>query len=263
MYYELLEAANTDFVSAIDRTWPRYRTTRLDAVVGALTVAQGARTAVTLRLLLDALTTWRRLDPNEFNNRGGSNGVGYRLWKEAKQGLRNAFNQVYPMPDPAVPPNCPGVTINGIYIPQGSHMEICHGFAFRWGVAAGKLAPNPGMTGAFAAHNGVNMLPLLYPGGGAAFPAARAGGILQIHRGDIVGMFLGALLGHSLIAESANGWFSANNTGSFGRGVGRCQVNVNDNFGMYGGLQCGWVGNGNQWRRPDNQVVSVIYNRIP
>ena len=263
MYYELLDPANTEFVTSINRRFPRYRTARLDAVVLALGVAKNNPNAVNLRTLLDRMTVWRLREPKEFGNRGGTNGVGYRLWKEAKQGLRNIHHQGYLQFDPNPPPAYPGVTINGIYVPQAGHMEICHGFAFRWAVAAGKLAPNPAMTGPNAAHNGAIMLPLLYPGGGGAYPAARAGGVLQVQAGDIVGMFLGADLGHSLIAESPNLWFSANNVGSFGGGVGRSQIDVNGAFGIFLGQQCGWVGAGNQWRRPDNAIVDVIYRRIP
>ena len=262
MYYELLDQANTEFVDSINRGFPRFRSARLDAVVTALNAAKGNPSAPNLRTLLDRMTDWRRRDHSECENRGRTNGVGYRLWMEAKQGLRNIHHQAYPQPDPAPPPVYPGVTINGIHVPQAGHMEICHGFAFRWAVAAGKLQPNPLMTAVNAGHTGANMLPLLFPGGGGAYLAARAGGVLHVQAGDIIGMFLGAALGHSLIAQSPNLWFSANNVGSFGGGVGRSQVDVNGAFGVFGGQQCGWVGAGNQWRRPDNQVVSVIYRRI-
>lgn len=263
MYYELLDPANTEFVDSIKRGFLRHRSARLDAVVTALGVAQNNPNAGNLRTLLDRMTDWRRRDHNECENRGRTNAVGYRLWKEAKQGLRNISGVNYIVPDPATPLAYPGVTINGIHVPQAGHMEICHGFAFRWAVAAGKLPPNPAMTGLNASHQGVNMLPLLFPGGIHAYPAARAHGNLLVQAGDIIGMFIGVELGHSLIAESPNLWFSANNVGSFGGLVGRSQVDVNAAYGVYGGQQCGWVGAGNQWRRPDTQIATVIYRRIP
>ncbi len=262
MYHELLSAGNGEFVQRVGRQFG-FKSTRLTNVIAAMEAAQKIPGAQSLLALLNAMHVWRTQDPQEFANRGGTNGVAYRLWMEAKQALANRHHQAFPQPNPPMPLGCPGVTINGIYVPQAGHMEICHGFAFRWAVAAGKLPPNQAMTGPDAVHNGPNMLPLLYPGGAAAFPAARAGGMLQVQAGDIVGMFLGAALGHSLIAESPNLWFSANNVGSFGGSVGRSQINVNAAFGMFMGHQCGWVGHGNQWRRPENVIVNVIYRRIP
>jgi hypothetical protein len=261
MYYELLLSTSTEFVHSIDRSFPRFRSARLDAVVTALGAAQNNPSAVNLRTLLDRMSAWRLQHPNEFANRGGTNGVGYRLWMEARQGLRNIHQQRYPQFDPHPPGSYPGVTIDGIYVPQANPMEICHGFTFRWAVAAGRLPPNPAMTG-LGNHGGAVMGPVLFPLGAAAYPAARVGGALQVQAGDIIGMFDAALqLGHSLIAESPNLWFSANNVGAFGGNVGRSRVDVNAAYGIYGGQQCGWIGAGNQWRRPDNIVATVVYRR--
>jgi hypothetical protein len=231
--------------------------------VTALGVAKQNPNANNLRTLLDRMTDWRRHDHRECENRGRTNGIGYRLWMEAKQGLKNSNGAIYNQPDPAEPGAYPGVTINGIYVPQAGHMEICHGFAFRWAVAAGKLQPDPARTGPGGQHNGAAMLPVLYPGGVNAYPPARVHNNLQIQQGDIIGMFEGQALGHSLIAQSPNLWFSANNVGSFGGQVGRSQVNVNAAFGMFGAHQVGWVGAGNTWRRPDGGEVEVVYRRIP
>lgn len=263
MYLDMLAPNSNEFEAGINRSFPQHRTRRLDSVVAALTMAQGRPVGVNLRALLDRMHEWRNGEPNEFRNRGGTNGVAYRLWMEAKQALRNNFGQVHGQPVPAAPPACPGSAIGGVYVPPGEgNAEICHGFAYRWAIAAGKLRETVSAARGMA-YNGGNMLPVLYPGGGAAYPAARAGGVLQIQAGDIIGMFNGMALGHSLIAEGPNLWFSANNAGTFGMGVGRQRVDVNAAFPVIGMIHTGWVGAGSQWMRPDGVALTVVYRRIP
>ena len=89
---------------------------------------------------------------------------------------------------------------------------------------------------------------------------------MQLQAGDVVAMFSGVAagapsLGHSLIAETATTWFSANNAGTFGVGTGRTRIDTTQNFGVIAGHQVGWIGAGNQWMRPDGIVVDVVYRR--
>jgi hypothetical protein len=270
MYAVMLAPGNTDFVTAIDRIFPRFRSSRLKAVVAALETAQKVPGVQSLTGLLGALHLWRTGEPNEYTNRGGSQGVGYRLWMEAKQMLHNRFNLNAPGADPPIPPNCPGNTVLGVYVPEAEgHMEICHGFAYRWAIAAGKIVENPALPAAApgSVFNAGNVTPVLYPLGYANYPAARAGGAMQLQPGDIVAMFVvppvphPPSLGHSLIAITATTWFSANNAGTFGVGTGRSQIDTTQNFGIFAGHQVGWVDGSNQWMRPDGHAVHVVYRR--
>jgi hypothetical protein len=215
---------------------------------------------------------WRTQDPQEFANRGSTNGVAYRLWMEAKQALANRYHQVFHQPNPRMPPACPGTELLGVYVPEGEgHVEICHGFAYRWAIAAGKISESPTLPARrnVGTFNAANSTPVLYPAGYAGYPPARVGGVMQTQPRDIVAMFVvpppphPANLGHSLIAETATVWYSANNAGTFGVGTGRSRINTADAFPTIAGHQVGWVGTGNQWMRPDGQVVHVVYRRIP
>jgi hypothetical protein len=67
----------------------REQTSRLGQVVMSLAMAQGNLNLRNLSDLLQALDGWRQHEPKEFASRGGTNGVAYRLWMEAKQVLRN------------------------------------------------------------------------------------------------------------------------------------------------------------------------------
>ena len=270
MYCEMLAAGDTSFEDGINRSFPRFRTKRLDEVVTALKAVQNLRNAQNLQALYKAMHNWRTNEPKEFANRGGTDGVAYRLWMEAKQTLKNLFHQPFPESDPPKPPVCPGDLILNVYVPEGEgHVEICHGFAYRWAIAAGKIAENPILPArkGLTSFNGPNADPVLYPAGHAGYPAARAGGAMQLQAGDIVAMYLVAggtpSLGHSLIAETPTTWFSANNAGTFGVGTGRSRIDTTQNFGTFAGHQVGWVGNGNQWMRPDGVAVDVVYRRIP
>ena len=105
----------------------------------ALKAVQNLRNAQNLQALYKAMHNWRTNEPKEFANRGGPDGVAYRLWMEAKQTLKNLFHRAFPESDPPKPATCPGDLILGIYVPEGEgHTEICHGFAYRWVIAAGK-----------------------------------------------------------------------------------------------------------------------------
>jgi hypothetical protein len=276
MYLELLFPNDTTFETAIGRSALRFRTKRLDTVVAKLNAAKAALNPMSLWALYQALEDWRRHEPNEFANRGGTNGVAYRLWMETKQFLRNKFHKQTLTPDPAMPAGCPGVVLLGIYVPEGEgHVEICHGFAYRWAIAAGKILEtptSPATKDRLPNASGATMDPLLYPGGYASLQPVRVGGVMQIQAGDIVAMYVmpaaghGApQLGHSLIAESQTVLFSANNAGTFGVGTGRSRIDTTQNFGTFGGgaIHSGWVGNGHQWMRPDGAAVEVVFQRVP
>jgi hypothetical protein len=268
MYYVMLAPGNTEFVTAVQRGGLRFRTKRLDEVVAALEAAQKVRSAQTFAALLNALHVWRTNEPNEYANRGGTQGVAYRLWMETKQHLENRFNQNVNTPNPPMPGGCPGDTLLGVFVPPGEgHTEICHGFAYRWFIAAGEMAENPVLPAVGGSYNALTVTPVLYPLGYAGYPAARVGGVMQLQPGDVVAMFVlpamggAALLGHSLIAETPTTWFSANNAGTFGVGTGRSRIDTTQNFGVFAGNQVGWIGNGNQWMRPDGIVGTVVYRR--
>ncbi len=267
MYYVMLAPGNTEFVTGISRGVLRTRSARLSAVVTAAEAAQKVRNAQTLSNLLNLLHAWRTNEPNEYANRGGTNGAAYRLWMEAKQFLHNKYHQAVNTPDPPMPVGCPGTTLLGVYVPEGEgHVEICHGFAYRWFIAAGRIDENPTLPAVGGSYNSATVPPVLYPLGFAGYPAARVGGAMQLQAGDVVAMFSGVAagapsLGHSLIAETATTWFSANNAGTFGVGTGRTRIDTTQNFGVIAGHQVGWIGAGNQWMRPDGIVVDVVYRR--
>jgi hypothetical protein len=271
MYYELLAPGNTDFVQNVGRLLG-FKSARLTNVIAAIEAAQKVPGPATLRALLDAMHLWRTQDPHEFSNRGGTDGVAYRLWMEAKQALANRYHQVLPYPNPLMPFGCPGTELLGIYVPDGGgHREICHAFAYRWAIAAGKIRETPTLPARryVGTFNAANSTPVLYPAGYAGYPPARIRGVMQTQPGDIIAMFVvpppphPASLGHSLIAETATVWFSANNAGTFGVGTGRSQIDTARAFPVIGEIHVGWVGEGNQWMRPDGHAVHVVYRRIP
>jgi hypothetical protein len=277
MYLELIAANDTTFETAINRPFPRMRTKRLDTVVSKLKAAQGAPNPMTLWALYQAMEDWKSNEPSEFSGRGATNAVAYRLWMEMKQYLQNKFHKRITTNDPPMPAGCPGDVILGTYVPEGEHMGICHGFAYRWAIAAGKITENlaaPARNYMLPNANGPTMDPILYPGSHAALQPARVGGVLQLQPGDLVAMYVvpvagapaGTLpqLGHSMVVENpTTTWFSANNAGTFGVGTGRLRINTVQNFGVVAGHQIGWVGNGNQWMRPDGVAVDVMFRRIP
>jgi hypothetical protein len=271
MYLVLLAQGNTEFRDTIRRKFPQSRSARLEAVLNALTAAQGGLDLPRLTALHTALTTWQTQDPKEFTNRSGTNGVFYRLLIEVRQVARNNFSNQLPGLDPIMPPDCPGDVLIGVYVPAGEgHTEICHGFAYRWAVAAGKLKETGALsTRPNTAYNGESVANVLYPAGFNIYPPARVNGVIQVQPGDLIGMFAVpaaaagvAALGHSLIAETPTTWFSANNAGTFATGTGRSRIDTAGAFPAFAGHQVGWIGNGNQWMRPDGQVLHVVYRRF-
>lgn len=271
MYYELLAPGNTEFADNVKRT-VGFKSGRLEYVITKVVAAQGNPSPVTLQALLNAMHSWRNQDPHEFSNRGGTNGVAYRLWIEAKQALNNLYHIQFPHPNPPMPPGCPGTELLGVYVPEGEgHVEICHGFAYRWAIAAGKIAESAALPARrnMTAFNGQNCKPVLYPAALHSYPLARAGGVMRTQPGDIIAMFVAprppepGVLGHSLIAATATAWFSANNAGTFGVGTGRSRIDTAAAFPNIAGYQMGWVGAGNKWMRPDGVEMHVVYRRIP
>lgn len=268
MYRVMLARGNADFVTGINRGFGRFRSARLNEVVQLLERAQAQNSLdrPTLTGVLNALYQWRIGDPRDYADRGGTNGVAYRLWMETKQMLRNLFHAPAPANDPPMPQNFPVNIVLGVYVPPGEgHGEICHAFAYRWAVAAGRIREHPD----FPARNAIptdDVPRVLYPLGYAHYPAARAGGVIALQPGDIVAMFAvrpnhPPALGHSLIALAPpTTWFSANNAGTFGVGTGRSEINTLLNFSIEH-HPVGWVGDGNQWMRPDDEAVHVVYRR--
>ncbi|MEM7263760.1 MAG: hypothetical protein AAF488_17360, partial [Planctomycetota bacterium] len=119
MFLDLLRPANNDFKTSVDRGVFHYKSGELKQAITALETVQRGINAATLRALLDALVNWRNAHPNEYNKRATVTGVGYRVWKEARQTLTGIFNQAYGAFDPPRPPNCPGNTVAGIHVPEG------------------------------------------------------------------------------------------------------------------------------------------------
>jgi len=259
MYLDLLSAGNNGFETAINRSFPRFRSSRLSAVVTALQRVQASPIQLNMANLMHALHTWRTQDPNEWANRGGTNGVAYRLWMETKQRLRNATGYLPYPNDPLLPGGCLGTTLLGTYVPPAPEGvgEICHGFTYRWLVARGKLPETRPALG--AGWNGVVMAPVLFPNGVNTYAAARAGGVLQVQAGDLVGFYdpNTLLLQHTVIVEGQNLWFGANNAGTFQKPIGRTQVNLNAVPMGYA-----WIDGGNQWQTPLG-TCDVVYRRFP
>jgi hypothetical protein len=258
MFCDLLTSENTEFVRSVDRSFPRFRSSSLKAVVDALGQCQGMLSKQNLDKLKEALETWRKTDPKEFNVRGGTNGVAWRLWMEVKQFLQNKYETPALTPDPPMPHGCPGNVILGVYVPAcEDHMEICHGFAYRWLVCAGKMKETVSAGKNRTAFNGTQSKPLLYPEGANSYPAARADGKNQFQAGDLIGMFVGDFLCHSLIADTNHSFFSANNAGTFGLGTGRSRIDL-DKLTQVNGA---WVDSGNQYKTFQGQIINVIYRR--
>jgi hypothetical protein len=259
MFLDMLKPNNTDFQDAVHLTLGS-KSNRLKAVITALEQCQAKPTRDVLEGLLDAMDSWRTKEVREYAASAWKKGVFYRLWMETKQMLKNVYDlePYWNQDDPPIPPFCPGSTTLGVYVPERQGlMEICHGFAYRWLVAAGKLRETVSTDAGVYPFNGPNSL-FLYPGGVAGYPAARVGGVVQLQAGDLVGMFIGINLGHSLIAVSATQWFAANNAGTFGTSTGRTMVDFNQGFPN----GAGWVGNGNQFQRVDHVTADVIYRRL-
>jgi hypothetical protein len=269
MYLDLLLPDNHTFANEVGGADGASQP--LQYVLEALSACQAQRgpDQVNLMTLLITLDDWRTTERHEYNRRGRKHGVAYRLWMEAKQRLKNAFDTKVSPNDPPMPKDCPGSTTLGVYVPVGEgkdgQMEICHGFAYRWLVASGKLQETVSAAKSVTPFNSQTSL-FLYPGGGGAYPAARVDGVVQVQAGDLIGMFFNGGLVHSLIAVSATRWFAANNSGTFGKGPGRTEIDFTQRFPTIGtgdtAYQVGWVGQGPQFKRVDGHVADVIYRRL-
>jgi hypothetical protein len=268
MYRVMLASNNSEFVAGIDRNPFRHRTEKLKTVVSMLQELQKHGVSqLGLSNLLTALYNWRAGEPHEYDKRGGTNGVAYRLWMEAKQMIRNTYHQDVNArwADPPMPAGCPGDVVLGVYVPPGEGSnEVCHRFAYRWAVAAGKMRETGGVEAAAGGGNGDTMGPVLYPGGFASLAAARANRMTNVQAGDIIAMYeirpvpLSPLLGHSLIALTATHWFGANNVQTFATAPGRTEVDVTAPK-----PPARWVDGGNRWKRAvDDGVVSVVFRRL-
>lgn len=136
MYFDLLTPGNTEFVQSIGRILG-YKSTRLsNNVISAFEAAQKVFNQASLLTLLNAhcrLGEYRTR--REFANRGGSNGVAYRLWMETKQFLASSYNQRFTQPNPPMSTTCPGTELLGIYVPEGEGRTSrgCHAFALSLG----------------------------------------------------------------------------------------------------------------------------------
>jgi hypothetical protein len=275
MYLDLLRPGNTTFVDSIGRGILHHRSSDLNNVITAVQQAQLNLTAANLATLITSLHKWRQKHTIEYKSRGTKNGVAYRLWMETKQLIRNQFHQNIAYPTSTKPVNSPGDVLLNIFVPPSpdGNMEICHGFAYRWAVASGKMAEHAAQPAMGGNWSGAHVAPYLYPGFPANNHPARVGGLMQTQPGDIISMWTPAViqhgvvvapraLGHSLIAETPTNWYSANNAGTFGLGVSRSYADTAHNFGVFGLHQVGWVGGTNQWRRPDGVDVDVFYLRL-
>jgi hypothetical protein len=264
MYAVMLASGNTDFVSGINRPFPAHRTSRLSEVVKSLEETQRALNHANLLRLLQALHAWSRDEPNEFANRGGTNGIAYRLWMEAKQMLLNRFKGLLSNPAPTMPSSCPGNVVLGVYIPPGEGGgEICHRFSYRWAIAAGKTQETvPPVSLDFT-----NSEETLFPLGVELYPDARTNGQMNVQAGDIIGMFSRqnghVALQHSLVAVTNTIWFGANNTGTFGVGLGRTEVDITNLSALALQAGAGWVGNDNVWKcAGTGMLVHVVFRRL-
>jgi len=268
MYTQLLTRGNDGFATAVYRPgWNVHPTLALREVLAAVSQCQAHLTQAHLGTLFTRLFTWRTNQSPEYQDRGMTNGVGYRLWMEAKQLLRNRFGQIYVNhADPPEPAGCPGTTLLGTYVPPGEgQMEICHAFSYRWLVASGRLPihddPSPS-TGPF---NGGAMRPILFPYPRPYYAPVRVGGVLQVQAGDVIGFFdpqpaNPAPLAHSLVARDATHWYGANNLGCFGNSLGRSEVDLNHYQGRWLD-QAGHSDDRNQWRTPTGAQLVAVYRR--
>jgi len=279
VYLVLLSRQNDEFQNATTRSSLHHRSHSLNAVLAALQACQQQApnpSQAALTTLLDRLRDWQNQDPNEYAKRGSNMGIAYRLWMEAKQRLRNIFHVAYPGRNPNEPAHCPGDTVLGFYVPAAAgnpHMEICHGFSYRWLIAAGKLQEQ-GVAAHQPTFNADNMVGILFPprNTGHPLPAkprghhrVRRNGALQVRPGDLIGFFAvdhreQIQFAHSLICKTNTRWFGANNAGCFGTVTGRTEVDPTRV--RAGNTDYGWdVNGGNIWRTPTGTEYYVVYRR--
>jgi hypothetical protein len=102
------------------------------------------------------------------------------------------------------------------------HAEICHGFAYNWLIARGRLQAQPGIHATGGPFHAGAMQPVLWA---APKQPVRVAGVNRVSAGDLIGFFdaRGALV-HTMIAETPTTWVGANNQGCFGTGTGRTTI---------------------------------------
>ena len=261
MYRVLLTLNNREFEEAVQRTSMHLKSTELKRVESELTKCRQNLNGMNLSALLQALYDWRTKNPKEYSDRGVPRGIGFRLWMEVKQMLRNNFGKRTAHPDPAMPPDCPGSLLGHqkVFVPppfEKPDREICHAFSYRYLIASGRLKDAGQSAGTDGQFNATTMVHVFFPKGGAHYPAVRANGIMAVREGDLVGVFVGDVLNHSLIVVSSTVWFGANNLGTFGRPLGRTEVNLNQR------LVGQWNGTGNLWKI-GGKDLALVYRRLP
>jgi len=277
MYFDLLKKNNTEFQDSVFRWTSWGKSDSLKNVINALHDAQKEPSLNNIIELCRSLEIWRDRELKEFLDRGGTNGVGYRLWKEAKQFCRNNFKMNYPSVDPLWKDSYPGTEIedsNGtkIYVPAPKQSdEICHQFTYRWLVASGKIAcrdpykldlPDAGQAQA-----------AIFPGNIEECSPVRTGGMMQTTRGDIIGFYniyeshplievagkkrpspdavRAVMFQHSMVARNNTVWVGSNNNTCFGVSGDRQDVKLNDSL---------WNGQENAFKRGN---LLVVYRRVP
>ena len=268
MYKVLLSPGSTEFESRISLNVLHRRHEKLRTVLDMLQAAQRNCSQLALSNLMAAMHNWRNEEKDDYRARGEKDGIAYRLWMEAKQFMRNEYRQdtTVRWTDPPMPPGCPGSLVLNTYVPPAPEgaQEVCHAFAYRWAIAAGKIHENPAYPAAgWIAFNGMNAAPVLYPLGLTHYPSARSHGLMAVMAGDILAMYEAlpnhtVVLGHSLIAVTPTDWFGANNVQTFGKAPGRTSVSC-----LAYAAPTGWIGSENEWRRvADPGVARVVYRRI-
>ena len=176
MYKVLLRLGDVEFETKISLNVFHRRHEKLQTVLEMLGAAQHGGSQLALSNLMAALHNWRSEEGDDYRARGEREGIAYRLWMEAKQVMRNAYGQDTNRrwTDPPMPPGCPGTLLMDIYVPPApdADQEVCHAFAYRWAIAAGKLPENPAFLAAGTlSFNGQNAAPILYPLDSTTIPA--------------------------------------------------------------------------------------------
>jgi hypothetical protein len=267
MYKVLLRPGDAEFESRISLNVFHRRNDKLRTVLDMLQAAQRNCSQLALSNLMAALYNWRNEERDDYRARGEKEGIAYRLWMEAKQWMRNVYRQdtTVRWADPPMPPGCPGSFLVNTFVPSAPEgdQEVCHAFAYRWAIAAGKIQENPAFPAAGRiAFNFQNAAPVLYPLGLTHYPSARSHGVMSLMAGDIVAMYEtlanhAVVLGHSLIAVTPTDWFGANNVQTFGKAPGRTSVTT-----LAYAAPSGWIGSENEWRRvADPGIARVVYRR--
>jgi|WetSurMetagenome_2_1015567.scaffolds.fasta_scaffold121151_1 hypothetical protein len=274
MYKYFLIKGSKKFAAAISRGPLSHKSDSLKEVLTALTLCQDTLTDENLKTLLHRILMWKKNDPKEYKNRAiKEGGMGYQLWMEAKQLLKNNFLQSYSLkdiPEPSEPAGCPGTTLLGTYVPPGGAGEVCHAFTYRWLVARGWLRIDarcdPSNATVSIGPDSFKFRPelmkeILFPLANTIQPVSSVyhkvmeNKILKIQRGDLVGFFNPHGLQHTMIVKDANKWFGVNNLGCFkDMGSERREVEVRSS-------DPAWVGD--QWKHAlQGGILDVVFRRF-